>query len=370
MEKVARGGDADPFWTRVLAHGAMPLVFGEQGLFLWRGEARSVEWRGDFSSWSPSATAAGRRLGTSNVWVYERQFPLDARLDYKLVIDGTTWLVDPLNPHQQTGGSGPNSEVRMPAWKGPANGIRREGIARGILSDDLTIASTELGYVVNYRVYVPAGFERSTSKNLPVLYVTDGSDYWNDEMGSLVITLDNLIASRRIVPIVAVFIDSWGRPKKVNRRQQELIPAADRSCPFCEFVVRELIPVIDGAYPTWRGREGRAILGTSLGGLYATLMATRYASMFGMAGIQSPAYQPAPWVLESVGSAERLPLKTFINAGTFEPEVAENARRLRAMLESRHAVVKQFEVHQGHSWGQWRALLDDMLRFFYGSEPG
>lgn len=370
METVIRGGDADPFWSRVLAHRVMPLVFGEQALFLWRGEAGSVEWRGDFSSWSPSVAASGRRLGTSKVWVYERQFPLDARLDYKLVIDGTTWLVDPLNPHQQSGGSGPNSEVRMPAWRVPANGIRREGIARGILSDDLAIVSAELGYVVNYRVYVPARFERSTSKNLPVLYVTDGSDYWNDEMGSLVITLDNLIARRRIVPIVAVFIDPWDRPKKGNRRQQELIPAADRSCPFCEFVVRELVPAIDNAYPTWKDREGRAILGTSLGGLHATLMATRYASTFGMAGIQSPAYQPAPWVLESVGSAERLPLKTFINAGTFEPEVAENARRLRVMLESRHAVVKQLEVHQGHSWGQWRALLDDMLRFFYGSEPG
>lgn len=366
MNAVEKGADAGAFWNRVLAHKTMPLVFGNDVVFLWRGEASLVEWRGDFSSWESSPETLGHRLGTSDVWSYQRSFPLDARLDYKIVTDGKVWDLDTLNPHTQLGGYGPNSELRMPGWRVPENTIRREGSAHGTLSSDIPFDSAKLGYVVNYRVYTPAAFDAKTAKDLPVVYVTDGSDYWNDGMGSLVVTLDNLLADRKIAPLLVVFIDPWDRREGVNRRQKELIPAEDHSCAFCEFLAKELVPAIDESYPTKRSREGRAIVGTSLGGLHATYMSTHYGSLFGYAGIQSPAFHPAPWAGEEVGSGGDVPLKAFINAGTFEPNLAPEARKLRDRYRRAGTNVKYVEVNEGHSWGQWRALLDDMLVFFYG----
>jgi enterochelin esterase family protein len=294
-------------------------------------------------------------------------FPRDARFDYKLFLDGRLWDLDPLNPLKQVGGYGPNSELRMPDWKFPENVVRRENIPHGTLSKDIPFKSAQLGYVINYRVYTPPGFDTALSKNLPVLYASDGSDYWNDQMGGLVTTLDNLIADGRIVPMLAVFIDPWDQKEGVNRRQAELVPAQDRRCAFCEFMVDELIPAIDSTYPTKASREGRAIIGASLGGLHATLMAMRYGRLFGMAGIQSPAFPPAPWVLDEIGDAEVLPAKAFIDVGVFEGGLTEGARVLRDKLKKRQVDVKYVEVNEGHSWGHWRAQLDDMLVYFFPS---
>ncbi len=365
MKPVSEADDADSFWNRVLAHKKMPLIFGENVVFLWRGDAEAVDWRGDFNLWEPTPETQGKRIGNSNIWWFERLFPKDARLDYKIVLNGDDWQVDPLNPHQQVGGFGPNSEVRMPDWKLPQNIVPRSNIEHGTLTKDIAFDSAKLGYSINYRVYTPTGFNPASSKNLPVLYVTDGSDYWRDEMGGLVITMDNLIAEKKIAPILVVFIDPWDRRANVNRREQQLVPASDRSCAFCEFIVDELIPTIEKAYPAQKTREGRAILGTSLGGLHSTFMASRYGSLFGMIGVQSPAYGRTPWVLEEAGGATPLPIKAFIDAGRFEGDYVNFARMLRDTWGQKNVDVKYFELNEGHSWGHWRALLDDMLEFFY-----
>jgi enterochelin esterase-like enzyme len=366
MKGVVQSGQADSFWTRVVVHKVMPLIFDQNVIFFWRGDAKSVEWRGDFSSWDSAPENHGKRLGKTNIWFYEQSLPRDARLDYKLVLNRDDWQLDPLNPNQQLGGFGPNSEVRMPDWKMPATVIRRDGVESGKLGNDIPFKSAKLGYTLNYRIYTPPNFNPSTSKDLPVLYVTDGSDYWNDGMGSLVIILDNLLAEKRIVPVLVVFIDPWDRKANENRREKELIPAVDRKCTFCEFIVDELIPIIESNHPAKRSREGRAILGTSLGGMHATLMVTRYAALFGMAGVQSPAFGSAPWLLEDVDDVQLLPLKVFVNAGSFEGRFAGGARKLNDILKQRNVDVQYMEVPEGHSWGHWRALLDDMLLFFYG----
>jgi enterochelin esterase-like enzyme len=310
INAVSASGDADSFWNGVLAQKKMPLIFDETAVFLWRGAAKNVEWRGDFSSWESAPETQGKRIGKTDIWEYEGTFPGDSRLDYKLVIDSDNWILDPLNPHQQVGGYGPNSEVRMRKWHVPENTILRNTIARGEFSKDIPFKSARLGYDVNYRVYTPAGFN-AASKNLPVLYVTDGSDYWRDEMGSMVITMDNLIAENRIVPIIVVFIDPWDRKKNVNRREEELIPKPDRSCNFCDFIAEEFIPSIDSWYPTRKSRDGRAILGASYGGLHATFMSIHYASLFSMAGVQSPGFGPVPWLLDDVAKAAQLPAKSL-----------------------------------------------------------
>lgn len=358
-------GAGDAFWNRVLAHKTMPLIFGERAVFLWRGSAQKVEWRGDFSLWDPSPEMQGKQIGATGIWWCERSFPKDTRLDYKLVLNGDDWQLDPLNPYQQIGGYGPNSEVRMPLWKPPSNIVPREGLQHGKLTTDIPFDSTRLGYSVNYRVYTPAG----AASNLPVLFVTDGSDYWRDEMGGLVITLDNLIADRKMTPILVVFIDPWDRKENVNRRKEELIPGPDRACPFCEFIVDELLPVIGKSYATARSRERRGILGTSLGGVHATLMATRYGTVFGLVAIQSPASWRSEWVIDEAGSANPLPAKAFIDVGVFEGDMLQSARKLRDTWSEKKVDIRYLEVNDGHSWGHWRATLADMLEFLFPYTP-
>jgi len=362
---VAKGKSADAFWERVVAEQRMPLVFGTTAVFLYRGPGKIVEWRGDHVGWRPSEEAKGKRVGKSDVWQYRHTFDLDARIDYKIVVDGERWLLDDLNPHTQVGGYGPNSELRMPEWRPSPLVTREASLPRGTLSPDRKIASEALGYDVVYRVYTPFGYTGS-EKDLPSIYVTDGSDYWRDDMGALVAVLDNLIASKELPALVAVFLDPWDRRNGTNRRESEYIPPPDGSCRWCDFLTGELVPLVDAGYPTARTAASRAILGTSLGGLIATVMTTRHRDVFGLAGIQSPALWPAGGAGTLLEGSDTAPARAFIDIGSYEgAEAIADAKRAKAILESRGTKVGWLEPHDGHSWGHWRATVDDVLVFLF-----
>ena len=367
LERAVQNGDIEPLWVRVVGQGRMPLIFGRTAVFLFRGEAETVEWRGDWSGWEASWETYGERIGRTDLWRKTVEFLPASRLDYKIVVDGDEWLLDPLNPYQQVGGFGPNSEVRMPGWRPSVWAQRRDDVTRGDFTADIPFTSGKLGYTVNYRVYTPAGLG-AEAKKLPVLYVTDGSDYWREEMGSFVVVLDNLYAAGEIQPILVVFVDPWDREAGVNRREQELVPSPGGECSFCEFLVKELIPTIDGAYPTDRSAAGRAILGTSLGGLHAIFMGLTYGEVFGRIGIHSPAFWRSRWVLEQLAVAESYLPQVFLNVGQYERWYLADARSVAQRLEELDVDLLYLELPDGHSWGHWRATLDDLLLFLYASD--
>jgi enterochelin esterase family protein len=40
---------------------------------------------------------------------------------------------------------------------------------------------------------------------------------------------------------------------------------------------------------------------------------------------------------------------------------------MKTILEGKSYPLKYLEVPEGHSWGQWRSQLDDLLVYFFGS---
>ncbi|HYE58163.1 MAG TPA: alpha/beta hydrolase-fold protein, partial [Rhodothermales bacterium] len=252
----ARTAALDRLWNDLRTKGQVPFAVGDTVVWLFRGTASQVAWAGDATGWQPSATGV-RLAGTDLWWRRERQ-AADARLDYKVVLNGNDWRLDPANPLQQWSGFGPNSELRMPAYRYPAETIRSAGVPAGRLGDPQVMTSTALGYPVRYRVYTPAGYD-TLARRLPVLYVTDGHEYAPDGLGALVTVLDNLIATRQVAPLVAVFVDPRDvNNASVNRRQSELVPPGGsrgvcnpcRADRFLGFLTDELIPAVDAAYRT------------------------------------------------------------------------------------------------------------------------
>jgi enterochelin esterase-like enzyme len=73
----------------------------------------------------------------------------------------------------------------------------------------------------------------------------------------------------------------------------------------------------------------------------------------------------ALWLAATLALAAH-PAGAAIDGGTFERDFLDSARRLRDALLRNGVEVRHVEVHQGHSWGHWRELLDDLLVFFYG----
>lgn len=333
-----------------------PYAAGDSALFLWRGRAEAVAVAGDHTGWRPVPM---RALRGGRHWLQAVALPPAARIDYKLVIDGE-WVLDPANPHRQWGGAGPNSELRMPGWTPePLTEPRLDG-PHGTLGPPDTLRSDRLGAPVVVRVYTPAGAHGP----LPTLYVTDGHEYADDRLGALVTVLDNTIADGLVAPLVAVFVDP--RWDGENRRAEQYV----QNEAFAAFVAEDLVPHVEAAYRTRTDRAGRAVLGTSLGGLFAAFLLAEHPEAFGRAVIQSPAF----WVSEPndtfawrgpsvFGRVEALPegsLTVFLSTGTVHDTEAE-ARRMHDLLGAHGHTVTYVEVPEGHSWGNWRGLLDDAL---------
>jgi enterochelin esterase-like enzyme len=360
-DSARRQAEIDRIWAELREKGQIPLVENDSVFFLYRGSADSVTWQGDFNGWGRDRRfpTKGKRLGRSDVWYLKARFPSDARFDYKIVLNGKDWILDPNNPLQQWGGGGPNSVLYMRGWHPEKEVSLRRNVKPGNLSENQLIHSDSMGYDVNYRVYLPAGYA-SLSK-LPVIYVTDGHEYANDRMGAMVTILDNLIADKQIQPVMAVFMDPRDPANQTtNRRMTELALHQ----PFVGFVTTELIPTIDAHYKTQPTADSRAILGTSLGGLNAAYFGARASQYFHLIGIHSPAFWYRPAIYDLFEQSPRLPLKIYMSTGVIN-DTEEGARRMKAILTAKGYPLKYQEVNEGHSWGNWRGLIDDVLLHFF-----
>jgi enterochelin esterase-like enzyme len=358
-EESLRTEKLNALWDSLKTNKQIPFVHGDSAAFLYRGDAEIVKWAGDFNGWNPNYEGfSGEKVGLSNIWMVKAKFPLDARLDYKIVRN-TTWILDTSNPNIQYSGFGPNSELRMPDWVFPSETILDDGANRGTLTSTITIISKpeNLGYIINYKVYIPFGY--NGFDNLPVVYVTDGHEYSDDRLGAMLIVMDNLIHQGNIKPIIAVFIDPREPGNTSNNRRMSEYRA---NIKFANFVADELVPHVDANYKTDPRPVSRAILGTSLGGWNSAYFGHQKSETFGLIAIHSPAFDEK--IIEAYASTEKLPLKIFMSTGTiFDTQV--RARQMKEILEEKQYPHHYIEVNEGHSWGNWRALIDEPLRYFF-----
>lgn len=318
--------------------------------FIYRGSASSVNVPGDANNWSTAAFPMNR-IPPTDFWYLTKVFESDARIDYKFVLNGSTWILDPRNPYQVSGGFGPNSELRMPAYV-PAPEIQfYPTIPHGTLRDT-TFFSTNLGNSRTIRVYLPPGYQ-SSSDSFPVILFHDGLEYTSLAQANNVI--DYLIARREIVPVIGVFVPPVNRTAEYAGNQQNQ---------FTAFIVNELMSYIDTRYRTRRDPSRRATLGASNGGNIALWLAYSHPEVFGNVAAQSSNIQSS--ISSGFQSSPRLNLKLYLDLGTYDiPVLIPLVRDFIPILQLKGYDHRYVEYHEGHSWGNWRAHVDNALKFFF-----
>jgi len=363
-DSTERNTRVNAWWKKLRQTQHIPLVVEDSVAFLYRGNSTTVEWIGDFNGWGYNRgfNNKGRRIRGTDVWVFKASFPKDARLDYKIMLNGSQQILDPENSHQQwsgVGGGSPNSELRMPAWKEDPLHQIRPNIEKGKVITDILFNSKVLGYQLMFNVYLPVGFEKSGK--LPSLYVTDGYEYMHPRLGDMITILDNLYADKKIKPAVYVFIDHREPVNRSNNKRMEELAMNEE---YYNFFTTEFIPHIESVYPVVVDPMQRAILGESMGGLTAAYFAFVKPGVFGMAGIQSPAFRARPQIY-SICDNPSQPIKVSMTSGLIN-DASEASRKMKSILESNACIYKYREVNDGHSWGNWRNLIDDILIDFFG----
>jgi len=321
--------------------------------FLYRGAANSVSVPGDMNGWTPGIYNMNLINGT-DLWYYSRFFENDARLDYKYVVNGSNWILDPRNPYQVLGGFGPNSELRMPDFEQPVAIEYYPDIPHGVLRDTL-FASSNLGNTRRVRIYTPPNYDATRPECYPLLLVHDGIDYINLARSERI--LDYLISQNRIEPLVAVFVPA------VNRTPEY---AGDQQQAFGRFIVEELLPFVDDAYNTCSDPEHRGTAGASNGGNISLWLAVTYPDAFGLVCGQSPNVQES--ISDSLTANADLGLKFYVDIGTYDINVLiPLTENLVEILESQNYPLFHQVHHDGHSWGNWRAHFDEALEYLYPS---
>lgn len=228
----------------------------------------------------------------------------------------------------------------------------------GNLTENQMITSKVLGYDLQYRVYTPAGYDKLN--NLPVIYLTDGQ--WYISEGEMHKEIDQLVASGKIEPVVAVFVDNRDPHNLSDNRRNRQFLGNDK---YVDFYRLELVKHIESEYKVSKKQENRAIMGLSFGGLNATFFGAKASDTFHMLGIQSPALHPVSNIYSLYTDQEKLPLKIFLSTGSSN-DTEVHARKLKKTLEAKGYDFEYIEVDEGHNWRNWKPLLDDTLIYFFG----
>lgn len=324
----------------------IPYIEDSTAYFMYAANGTNkVQVAGDFNGWTPGSTF--NSVSGTNFFYRSYAFEMDARLDYKLIVD-ESWILDPLNPHTCSGGWGPNSELSMPDYVQPPE-IQESDIPQGTLVQS-SFQDTTQGRSRNVTIYTPPGYE-SGSSDYRTIYFLDGTEYL--QLGSAAEILNYLIDQALIPPVIGVFTDPTDRNKEYAYDMQ-----------FMEMFITELVPWIDGEYRTMTTPEDRAIAGVSLGGLTSLLFTLNHPEIFGNCG----AYSPAIWFGDLMANYQNSPMqntKIYLDAGTYEQSIHNASLDLEQILQSKGWNYKWEVWHEGHSWGAWRAHLDESLTYFW-----
>lgn len=360
--------ESDIWWSSLKKDEKIPFIVEDSVYFFYRGEAKTVQWMGDFNGWGYQKDFAnkGKKIAGTNIWYLKCAFPKDARLDYKILINDANWILDPENKNQQwsgVGGGSPNSELRMPDWHEDPALVERSEVPKGKISNDFLVNSNALGYQVTYSVYLPYQYEKLGK--LPTIYLTDGYEYLHPQLGKMNVALDNLIYNKQIKPVIAVFVDNR---EPVNRANNRRMSELAMNTKYLNFFVDELIPKIESTYPVISNAQSRGIMGTSMGGLTATYFAFTRPDVFGLAGIQSPAFYTRPQIYSLCSNPADPKMKVSMTAGVIN-DTSTDSRKMKELLEASSCEYHYREVNEGHSWGNWRRLIDDILVDLFSYQP-
>ena len=326
--------------------------------YIYQGTTSSVTVPGDANGWNQNAFPMTQLDGTQ-FWYREAVFESDARLDYKFVLNGNNWILDPLNPNQVSGGFGPNSELAMPDYVQPPEIEYYPNIPHGTINT-FSFTSTVLANTRSIKVYIPPGYNSHPNYDYPVMVFHDGLEYVT--LGSAPNIIDYLISESKIDPIIAVFVPPVNRDDEYAFNQTQL---------FEHFIVNELMPYIDSTYRTYDQPEYRGMAGLSFGGLITTQICYNNPQSFGLSAPYSPSY----WVknrqvFNSVLNGSKEEIDWYLDWGTYEPGIMTSARLFKDGLTTKGYDLVWNEWHEGHSWGSWRAHLDNALEYFFPKTVG
>ncbi|HZI55377.1 MAG TPA: alpha/beta hydrolase-fold protein [Verrucomicrobiae bacterium] len=245
------------------------------------------------------------------------------------------------------------------------------------------------------RIWLPPGYDDAANraKQYRVLYMFDGQTLFDactadSHEWQIDETLTRLIAESKIEPIIVVGIDNAG-----ERREQEYLPwrdviqNPDRPEPdgkrMPEFLLHEVMPMIEAKYRIAKGAENTGIGGSSYGALAAVYITLQAPGRFGRLLAESL----IPWagngqIVRASQDIALAPERAWFGVGGKEAHypglhMTDGMRKMIEQIVSNFRAASlrpsqvQFTVDPegGHNEESWAKRFPDAILFLFGHAP-
>jgi enterochelin esterase family protein len=282
---------------------------------------------------------------------------------YWFNVDGMT-IADPVNPNIKLRARTSASMVEVPgatpeAWE-------PRDVPHGTVEINWQKSTAIHGETRWIWVYTPPGYEKDSKKRYPVLYLFHGS---NDTAGGWTLAghanfiLDNLLAERKAVPMIVVM--PFGHAVPFGTRGG---PVSNNDL-YEQYVLKDVMPLVEAKYRVAPGRANRAIAGLSMGGGQTLTIGFRHLEMFSAIGAFSAAI-PADFEKEfSKIIADPKDVNAKLKVLWFgcgrQDGLFERSQKFDELLTA-HQVKHTFRPSEGaHVFAVWRLYLSEFAPLLF-----
>jgi enterochelin esterase-like enzyme len=211
-------------------------------------------------------------------------------------------------------------------------------------------------------IYTPPGYARDKGKKYPVLYLLHGRNGtaadWT-QAGLVNFIMDNLLADKKVVPMIVVMPWAHALPFDAS--------TPDNNDQLDKYLLKDLIPLVEGKYRVLTNRQNRALVGLSMGGAAAITTGLTHLDLFSQIGSFSAGAPPgeidkriAP-ALEKADVTNRQLKLFWIGCGRQDSLFAFNEQLSKSLTA--HQVKHTFRASDNvHNWTVWR-------QYFFETAP-
>jgi enterochelin esterase-like enzyme len=215
---------------------------------------------------------------------------------------------------------------------------------------DTSFYSPSLEMMRNVDIYLPSCYNPDEDVIYPIIYFLHGAGGNNNSYPELIDTLDAMIDSGRIQPVIVAKPDGYIGPYAGS-----MYTNSELYGDFGDYIIYDLIDFVESSYFTYNDRHYRCIMGHSMGGIGSMKIALAHPDIYGavaslsgaldlLGGMDlwiphilnenggSPPYEYAPY-------AGVFSLLTFTAAGAFSPDIENLPYMVDFPLDSQGDVV-------------------------------
>jgi enterochelin esterase family protein len=288
---------------------------------------------------------------------------------YVFQIDGMT-ITDPLNPLVKLRARTNASMVEVPGamlWEA-------RDVPHGNVEINTHVSPVLQGATRQVFVYTPPGYEKARAQRYPILYLFHGNNDlaagWT-MAGRANLVLDNLIAEKKAVPMIVVM--PWGHALPFGSRPGPGQPTNNDL--FEQYVIKDVVPLVESKYRVAPGRARRAIVGLSMGGGQALQIGLHHRDLFATigsfgAGLARADFDTRYGKTLAAPTTARNKLNLVFVGIAKEDGAYARAKELTEALRSHALPVRYHETEGGHTYPVWRKLLVECLPLLFQPTGG